>query len=115
MPVAGDADFRNCEGTMRPGVRSKSGLFAALLLLPLGLVADPSFVAAQTSSKADTTPQAAEIKLPSGIERLTSVEGITEYRLPNGLRVLLFPDQTKEVISVNLTYLVGSRHESYGE
>ncbi len=48
-------------------------------------------------------------------ERVTSVEGITEYRLPNGLRVLLFPDPTKQTITVNMTYLVGSRHENYGE
>jgi zinc protease len=48
-------------------------------------------------------------------ERITSVEGITEYRLPNGLRVLLFPDPTKQTITVNMTYQVGSRHENYGE
>ena len=53
--------------------------------------------------------------LPAGVERVTSVEGITEYRLANGLRVLLFPDQTKQTITVNITYLVGSRHENYGE
>ncbi|MEW6213090.1 MAG: pitrilysin family protein, partial [Acidobacteriota bacterium] len=53
--------------------------------------------------------------LPKGVERVASVEGITEYRLSNGLRVLLFPDQTKQTITVNITYLVGSRHESYGE
>lgn len=51
----------------------------------------------------------------AGVEKVTSVEGITEYRLPNGLRVLLFPDQTKQTITVNMTYLVGSRHENYGE
>lgn len=53
--------------------------------------------------------------LPPGITRVATVEGITEYRLENGLRVLLFPDQTKETITVNITYLVGSRHENYGE
>jgi zinc protease len=53
--------------------------------------------------------------LPNGVTRTTSVEGITEYRLPNGLRVLLFPDQAKQTITVNITYLVGSRHENYGE
>lgn len=53
--------------------------------------------------------------LPAGVERITSVEGITEYRLKNGLKVLLFPDQSKQVITVNITYLVGSRHENYGE
>ena len=48
-------------------------------------------------------------------ERITSVEGISEYRLDNGLRVLLFPDPSKEQITVNITYLVGSLHEGYGE
>jgi zinc protease len=48
-------------------------------------------------------------------EKVVSVEGITEYRLSNGLRVLLFPDPTKPTITVNITYLVGSRHEGYGE
>ena len=36
--------------------------------------------------------------LPKGVERVTSVEGITEYRLANGLRVLLrlgFGEQKK--------------------
>ncbi|MBI2841572.1 MAG: insulinase family protein [Acidobacteria bacterium] len=46
---------------------------------------------------------------------MVSVEGITEYALSNGLRVLLFPDQTKPTITVNITYFVGSRHEGYGE
>ena len=48
-------------------------------------------------------------------EKVTSVEGITEYRLSNGMRVLLFPDPSKQTITVNVTYLVGSRHENYGE
>lgn len=47
--------------------------------------------------------------------KITTVEGITEYRLQNGLRVLLFPDQSKPTITVNITYLVGSKHENYGE
>jgi len=51
----------------------------------------------------------------AGFEKVTSVEGITEYKLPNGLKVLLFPDQTKQTVVVNMTYLVGSRHENYGE
>lgn len=43
------------------------------------------------------------------------MEGITEYHLSNGLRVLLFPDPTKTTTTVNMTYLVGSRNEGYGE
>lgn len=54
-------------------------------------------------------------RLPAGMERVTTVEGITEYKLPNGLRVLLFPDPSKPIVTVNITYMVGSRHEDYGE
>jgi zinc protease len=53
--------------------------------------------------------------LPKGVQKVTSVEGITEYHLPDGLRVLLFPDPSKPKVTVNMTYLVGSRHEGYGE
>ena len=51
----------------------------------------------------------------AAVKPVTSVEGITEYRLPNGLQVLLAPDDSKPTTTVNLTYRVGSRHESYGE
>ena len=52
---------------------------------------------------------------PAAPVKVAEVEGITEYVLGNGLRVLLFPDQTKPTVTVNITYLVGSRHEGYGE
>ncbi len=58
---------------------------------------------------------AADAPKPAAPERVTSVEGITEYRLANGLKVLLFPDASKPTITVNVTYLVGSRNEGYGE
>ncbi len=47
--------------------------------------------------------------------KTASVEGITEYRLDNGFRFLLFPDASKPLVTVNLTVFVGSRHEGYGE
>lgn len=47
--------------------------------------------------------------------KLSTVEGITEYSLPNGFRFLVYPDKSKQTITVNITYLVGSRHEGYGE
>ena len=53
--------------------------------------------------------------LPAGMTQVTSVEGITEYRLANGLQVLLVPDDSKPTTTVNMTYHVGSRHENYGE
>lgn len=74
--------------------------FAMTTICALG-ASPASIVAAQT--------------LPKGVTLVTSVEGITEYRLENGLRVLLFPDQSKQTATVNITYLVGSRHENYGE
>ncbi len=57
----------------------------------------------------------AQQKLPKGMNKIHSVEGITEYQLENGLKVLLFPDPSKPTTTVNITYLVGSRHEGYGE
>src|ERR1700674_499925 len=53
--------------------------------------------------------------LPKGVQKMSSVEGITEYSLANGLHVLLFPDASKPKVTVNITYMVGSRHEGYGE
>lgn len=47
--------------------------------------------------------------------KVVSIEGVTEYRLSNGARVLLFPDPSQPTITVNMTVLVGSRHEGYGE
>jgi len=52
----------------------------------------------------------------SGIKKITEVEGISEYQIEkNGMRILLFPDNSKPTITVNITYLVGSRNEGYGE
>src|SRR5215213_7051025 len=67
------------------------------------------------SGRGATIVSAQQPALPKGVPRVTSVEGINEYRLDNGLRVLLFPDQSKQTITANITYMVGSRHENYGE
>jgi len=53
--------------------------------------------------------------LPPGVQKNASVGGITEYQYPNGLRVLLYPDPANPKVTVNMVYLVGSRHEGYGE
>ena len=81
-----------------------SGLF--------GLCGLAGLARAQAQTQAQAQPAAA---LPAGMSRVTSVEGITEYRLANGLQILLVPDDAKPTTTVNLTYHVGSRHESYGE
>ena len=69
------------------------------------LAVSAAFVAAPSFSQS----------LPGGISAVTSVEGVDEYRLPNGLQVLLIPDDSKPTTTVNLTYRVGSRQENYGE
>lgn len=71
------------------------------------IVGPPATLAAQAGDQAR--------QASSGPTKVATVEGITEYVFPNGLRVLLFPDETKPMITVNVTYFVGSRHESYGE
>lgn len=73
--------------------------------------ASASVYAAETKPAAKADAKAAKV----AASQYTSVEGITEYRLANGLRVLLAPDASKPTTTVNVTYLVGSRHESYGE
>ena len=77
----------------------------AWLLLASATLAAAQGAAAPAATKA----------LPAGVTRGPTVEGITEYRLANGLRFILFPDPSKPTATVNITYLVGSRHENYGE
>jgi zinc protease len=47
--------------------------------------------------------------------RVTAIEGVTEYQLANGLKVLTVPDPSVDTVTVHIVYLVGSRHEGYGE
>lgn len=49
------------------------------------------------------------------IEYVRNVEGIDEYTLTNGMKVLLYPDPAQPKTLVNITYRVGSIHENYGE
>ncbi|MCX9157885.1 insulinase family protein [Niveibacterium sp. 24ML] len=84
-------------------------LFSALLLAT-ALVSAP--LAAKPAKPAKPAVAVASVAAP---QRIQSIEGITEYRLGNGLRVLLAPDASKPTATLNLTYLVGSRHENYGE
>ncbi|HTY42357.1 MAG TPA: pitrilysin family protein, partial [Thermoanaerobaculia bacterium] len=95
------------------------GLLPALIVASSLAAAASAQTAATPPAKAAAKPAPAAAKAPAAVpgkpEKVTSVEGITEYRLSNGLRVLLFPDPTKPTITVNITYQVGSRHENYGE
>jgi len=62
-----------------------------------------------------TAVAAQTVTLPAGVTKMASMGGITEYDYPNGLKVLLYPDPAEPKITLNVTYLVGSRHEGYGE
>ena len=85
----------------------KATLLALRVLVFLGACATIQATAQDESTASEAAPAKAV--------QVASVEGITEYRLPNGLRFLLFPDRSKQQITVNITYMVGSRHEGYGE
>jgi zinc protease len=77
----------------------KNRLLRAALGLSLSLVALPSAFAAP----------------PTAPRKVQEIEGISEYRLPNGLQVLLAHDDSKPTVTVNLTVKAGSRMENYGE
>ena len=90
----------NSTSELRPALA-----LALLLLIGCNTVPQP----------APTQPDAARSTPAPALAPVASVEGITEYRLANGLKVLLFPDPSVPKITVNVTYLVGSRHEGRGE
>ena len=80
----------------------------------LALVAIAALTPASTSAQRPRA-QAAPAQAPATAQLVTTVEGISEYTLANGLRILLFPDAARPSTTVNITYYVGSRHEAYGE
>lgn len=77
-------------------------------LLPLFLTVGGAHALAQT-------PPPLPLSLPAGVSQGPSAEGISEYRFSNGFKLLLMPDASKPTVTVNMTYLVGSRQENYGE
>ena len=83
----------------------------SVLMLSAGLLS-PSLGLTVPLLPAAAKPRAGALAAPV---KVTSVEGLTEYRLGNGMRVLLFPDASKPTLTTNIVYMVGSRHENYGE
>lgn len=71
--------------------------------------------AENTQSATENVAQTKSANTDTAPMKITEIEGISEYRFENGVRVLLFPDDSKDVVTVNMTVLVGSRHEGYGE
>lgn len=104
----------------------RTSILAAMTLAPiLGCKSSPEATptAASKPSVTETKPPVAATAgqpapAPAAAKPpavVASVEGMTEYRLDNGLRVLLFPDESQAKATVNIVYFVGSRHEGYGE
>ena len=79
-----------------------AGLLSAVLAIPSGF-----------GQPKPAAPK--ELTLPEGITQGSTVEGLTEYVLKNGLKVILLPDASSPKVTVNCTIFVGSRHEGYGE
>jgi len=89
-----------------------------VLALAAGIaaIAAPTLAAPPASPAPASAAAAAKAPAAKGLpKQVREVEGIHEYRLPNGLQVLLIPDASKPKVTVNMTYHVGSRMEGYGE
>lgn len=86
-------------------IRPKASL-AALFLGLLSFLPGLSY-----ADVADTSATA----LPPGMQSIVKIQGVSEYRLDNGLTVLLSPDDSRAQTTVNMSYRVGSRNEGPGE
>lgn len=110
----------NARSFGRVSVRHSMALSLALLLS----VSEPHALTSDHVTVSNSAPAASQIApplkagmaQPTGTEQIgRKVYGITEYRLANGLTVLIRPDDTKPTMTINLVYKVGSRHEGPGE
>ncbi len=86
-------------------ISSRTPLFLATVIVTFLLTSVGAPIGAQEKQAKDAPYQ-----------KVVTIEGITEYKLAsNGVRFLLFPDPASSKITINMTVLVGSRHEGYGE
>ncbi len=53
-------------------------------------------------------------QLPDGVQFVTAADGIEEYQLDNGMKVLLLENRVAPVATVLVLYKVGSRNEAVG-
>lgn len=85
----------------------------ASLLLTLALAW--TLLAGPAAAQGVAAPAVAPPGQAVSAQFVRELAGIEEYRLPNGLQILLFPDASSTTTTVNITYRVGSRHEGAGE
>jgi zinc protease len=79
---------------------------------PAPAAAAPAAATPASAAASAAQPVPAPLPEPQAVREL---EGIQEYRLANGLQVLLFPDPAATTSLTNIVYRVGSRHEGAGE
>ena len=89
--------------------------FAVLLLAQASLVVVPALAATPAAPTSSAAKAPAAKAGAAALKKVVTIEGVTEYTLDNGLKVLLYPDDASTTTTVNITYKVGSRFESYGE
>lgn len=101
-----------------PGLRAQALAVAVLLAALAGGDAAWAQAADKIPAKSKGSVAAAVSKTavqPRAPEFVRELGGIEEYRLANGLQLLLMPDAAQSTTTVNITYRVGSRHEAPGE
>jgi zinc protease len=91
----------------------KAALVALLAAAPASWASTPAPAPLEAPSKAARAGAHGPAVPPASFVR--KLGGIEEYRLANGLQILLFPDDGQSTTTVNITYRVGSRHEGQGE
>lgn len=100
-----------------------AGVLLSLALHGLAWAAPTSAPSSSSAAQAGVPATVAQVSTSTAIasdstvdlREVRRIEGVVEYALPNGLQVLLAPDDAKPTTTVNLTVRVGSRHESYGQ
>ncbi len=102
---------------LRAGSHGWMAGLGVVVLVTCGLLASHSAPAAGLSASAnaaaDIPPALAEATIAHPIQ-VRTLEGIGEYRLPNGLQVLLVPDASKPVITIQLTVRAGALQDPAG-
>ncbi|WMW79860.1 insulinase family protein [Undibacterium cyanobacteriorum] len=72
-------------------------------------------IASTLAQAKNITPLAAENSAAVGAENIRKIQSlgnVSEYRLDNGLTLLLIPDKKQHSTTINMVYRVGSRYEN---
>src|SRR5215211_6649178 len=93
--------------------KRRLGRACLLALAALSLGAPAGRTAAWARTEGERTEMGQE-RLPAGVTFVTEADGIREYKLANGMKVLLVENRVAPVATVMVLYRVGSRNEAVG-